>query len=119
MTLSRAVRYRCELVAQFTCDAGVFEARVLELSENGAFLEEGELPVGPGDQATLALSLPGGTPLQAALTVVRWGSNRQELRHASVDHLTLARRGFGVEFQAMDDDELERLRDFLELLDGR
>lgn len=119
MTLSRAVRYRCELVGQFTCDAGVFDAHVLELSENGAFLDEGELPVTPGDHATLALSLPGGTPLTAALTIVRYGANRQELRHNQVDHLTLSRRGFGVEFEAMDDDDLERLRDFLELLDGR
>jgi hypothetical protein len=51
--------------------------------------------------------------------VTRFGSSRRDLRHASVDHVTVGARGYAVEFDELPEDELERLRDFLELLDER
>lgn len=118
----RPVRYRCELHAQLETDAGApAKARVLEISEGGAFVEESagmeELQVGDG--ATLGLPLPGGDPWMAHAKVARYGTSRRDLRHGSVDHVTVMAQGFALEFDEMPDDELERLRDFLELLDGR
>ena len=118
----RPVRYRCELYAQVETDDGSpAKARVLELSEAGAFVEEAEgiedLQVGDG--ATLGIPLPGGEPWLAHAKVARHGTSRLDLRHGSVDHVTVAVRGYALEFDEMQEDDLERLRDFLELLDGR
>jgi hypothetical protein len=118
----RPVRYRCELYAQVETDSGTSaKARLLELSECGAFVQEapGLEDLQVGDGATLGLALPGGAPWVAHARVSRYGTSRVDLRHGSVDHVTVLARGFAVEFDDMPDDELERLRDFLELLDGR
>lgn len=118
----RPVRYRCELYAQLETDEGVpAKARVLEISEGGAFVEEAEGLEGlqVGDGATLGIPLPGGEPWLAHAKVARWGTSRLDLRHGSVDHVTVAVRGYALEFDELPEDELERLRDFLELLDGR
>jgi hypothetical protein len=116
------VRYRCELFAQLETDEGVpAKTRVLEISESGAFVEEPEELEGlqVGDGATLGIPLPGGEAWVAHARVVRWGTSRLDLRHGSVDHVTVSVRGYALEFDEIAEDELERLRDFLELLDGR
>lgn len=121
-THPRPVRYRCELHGRVdTGEAEALKVRVLELSEAGAFLEEA-----PGfddrqvdDEGQLTLALPGGAPWTGAFRVSRLGVSRRELRAPRIDHLTVSARGYGVEFLKVNDDELERLRDFLELLEER
>lgn len=118
----RPVRYRCELYAQLETDDGVAaKARVLELSEGGAFVEEapGLEALQVGDGATLGIPLPGGDPWLAHARVSRHGRSRLDLRHGSIDHVTVSVPGYALEFDELPEDELERLRDFLELLDGR
>lgn len=121
MTTPRAVRYRCELFAQFELAAGGYQVRVLEISEGGAFLEtvDGLEDLQVGEQASLSIALPGGDPWQTQVRVTRHGTSRLDVHHPSVDHVTVATPGVGVVFDEMPDDELERLRDFLELLDNR
>ena len=41
------------------------------------------------------------------------------MRTARAEHVSVAVRGYGVEFDQLEDEELERLRDFLDLLDSR
>lgn len=123
MTTPRPVRYRCELYAHVEPDSGAepARARVLELSESGAFVEEvaGLEDLQVGDGAIIGLPLRGGEPWVTHMSVTRFGTSRLELRANGVDHVTVSARGFGVEFDELSDDELERIRDFLELLDGR
>lgn len=97
------------------------KARVLEMSENGAFLEEsaGLEDRQVGDEGLMTLALPGGEPWSGQFRVVRLGTSRKEVRSPRVEHVTVSTPGYGVEFFAVDDDELERLRDFLELLELR
>ncbi|MFZ5440620.1 MAG: PilZ domain-containing protein [Myxococcota bacterium] len=123
MTTPRPVRYRCEIQSQVELDDGTapLRARVLELSESGAFIEE--VPalreVQAGDGAVLGIPLPGGEPWVAHVLVSRIGTGRIEVKTPRAEHVSVSVRGFGVEFDRLDDDELERLRDFLELLDSR
>ncbi|MCU0701928.1 MAG: PilZ domain-containing protein [Myxococcaceae bacterium] len=120
-TLPRPVRYRCELFARLEAQGAPVKVRVLELSETGAFVEEA-----PGfdeaqvdDVGHLTLALPGGEPWTGRFRVARLGTSRRELKASGVEHVTVAAQGYGLEFAHDDDDELERLRDFLELLDLR
>ncbi len=123
MTTPRPVRYRCEIPTQLELDEGgvIVSARVLELSETGAFVEEtdalGDVQVGEG--AMIQLPLPGGASWAAHVRFCRSGRGRIDVRSNRAEHVSVAVRGFGVEFDHVDDDELERLRDFLELLDTR
>ncbi|MBL8954176.1 MAG: PilZ domain-containing protein [Myxococcaceae bacterium] len=122
MTTDRPVRHRCELVARLDARGRPgLKVRVLDLSEAGAFIEEGdgleELQVGDSFQLTIAL--PGGAHWQASAVVSRLGTSRRDLKHPTVAHVTVSATGFGVEFAAMEDDALEQLRGFLELLDER
>ncbi|MFO0595992.1 MAG: PilZ domain-containing protein [Myxococcaceae bacterium] len=123
MTTPRAVRYRCEIQSQIELDTGgdAGRPRVLELSENGAFIEE----VGPlaevqtGDGAVIGIPMPGGDPWVAHVRFTRAGFGRVDVKTNRAEHVSVSVRGFGVEFDELNDDELERLRDFLELLDTR
>jgi hypothetical protein len=123
MTTHRPVRYRCELQSQVELDAtaGAAKTRVLELSESGAFVEE--VPalddVQLGDGALLGLPLPGGDAWITHVRFARRGTGRLELKVPIAEHVSVAVAGFGVEFEELADDELERLRDFLELFDSR
>jgi hypothetical protein len=123
MTTPRPVRYHCEIQSQLELDDGTapLRARVLELSETGAFVEE--VPAlsdaQAGDGGMIGIPLPGGDPWVAHVRINRLGTGRLELKTARAEHVSVAVRGFGVEFDQLDDDELERLRDFLELLDSR
>jgi hypothetical protein len=122
VTTPRAVRYRCELSSLVSVTAHeLVQTRVLELSENGAFVEAvGPLrDLDPGTDLQVGLALPGGDPWTSLARVQRHGTTRHELRAQGLDHVTVLSRGLGVEFQELDDEALERLRDFLELLDGR
>ncbi len=122
MTSPRAVRYRCELHANLDLDAQTrIKGRVLELSEIGAFVEDGPGLENSqvGDEGLLTLALPGGEPWTGRFVITRCGNSRRELRDDRVDHVTVTAPGFGVEFVEVDDEELERLRDFLELLELR
>lgn len=96
-------------------------ARLLEISETGGFLEEvaglDDLQIDEG--ATLSMPLPGGANLAAHVRVARIGRARLDVRTRAAEHVSVSVSGFGLEFDAIDDDELERLRDFLELLDCR
>jgi len=117
----RHVRYRCELYARVQTDAVDVKARVLELSESGAFIEEtaGFDDQQVADEGVITLALPGGAPWMGPFRVTRLGSTRRELREPRAQHVTVAALGYGVVFLQIDDDELERLRDFLELLELR
>jgi hypothetical protein len=121
MTTDRPVRHRCELMARLErAGAAPLKVTVLDLSEHGAFIEEceglNELQV--GDATSLTIALPGGNWQSAAL-VSRLGTNRRDVKHPSVEHVTVAAPGFGLEFEGLKDDALEQLRDYLELLDER
>jgi hypothetical protein len=119
---TRPVRYRVELFGLLTLGSpeGV-KVRVLDLSETGAFLEQPELPEDPqeGDAVTLALAFPGIGKWTAKGAITRLGRSRLELKRPKAAHVTVVREGFGIEFVALDDEALEQLRDFLELLDQR
>ena len=123
MPTPRPARYRCEISSQIVLDSGgpTTRTRVLELSENGAFIEE--VPdiddVQNGDGAVLGIPLPGGEPWIAHIRFMRSGTGRLELRTARAEHVSVTVRGFGVEFDGLDRMGLERLRGFLELLDNR
>lgn len=117
----RHVRYRCELYARVHTETIDVKARVLELSESGAFIEEtaGFDEQQVEDEGVMTLALPGGEPWTGSFRVMRLGSSRREVRDPRAQHVTVSAAGYGVEFLQIDDDELERLRDFLELLELR
>ncbi len=121
----RPVRYRVELFGLLQQgDAEGIKVRVLDLSETGAFIER---PVTPepddelqeGDAATLTLAFPGIGKWMSRVRVTRLGSSLLELKRPKAVHVTVMREGFGLEFDGLDDDLLEQLRDFLELVDQR
>jgi hypothetical protein len=115
----RPLRYRCDLQGILQWEGQDLSVQVLDLSETGAFVETGALDLQVGDRAVLALALPGGEPWYAQVTVMRLGRAQRELRHPRLHHLTVSRPGAGVAFDAVPEDEVERLRGFLELLDER
>lgn len=123
MTTPRPVRYRCEIQSQIELDVGgdAARTRVLELSESGAFIEE--VPaiddVQTGDGGVIGIPLPGGEPWVAHIKFNRIGYGRLDVKTNRAEHVSVAVRGYGVEFDQLDDDELERLRDFLDLIDSR
>jgi hypothetical protein len=121
MTTPRPVRHRCELVARLELGPKPLKVRVLDLSEAGAFIEESadleDLQV--GDEGRLTIALPGGSNWQATIIVTRIGSSRRDVKHPSVAHVTIVAVGYGIEFADMEDDSLEQLRGYLELLDER
>ena len=123
MTTSRPVRYRCEITSQIELDSGGEPARsrVLELSETGAFIEEVKAidDVQTGEGGVIGMPLPGGEPWVAHIRFTRTGTGRIDVRTAQAEHVSVAIRGYGVEFDQLEDEDLERLRDFLELLDNR
>ena len=95
--------------------------RVLELSESSAFIEHSDatMEVNVGDVADLMIALPGGDPWMVKVTVMRFGRSRRDVLHTHVDHVTVSALGFGLAFGGLPEDELERVRDYLELLDQR
>ena len=123
MTTPRPVRYRCELLSQIELDSGgdAARARVLELSETGAFIEEVKAidDVQPGEGGLIGIPMPGGDPWVAHVRFMRAGFGRVDVRTPKAEHVSVAVRGYGLEFDQLQDEELERLRDFLELLDSR
>ncbi len=123
MTVDRPVRYRVDMTVevQVSEQQEKVPAKLLELSETGAFvgdgagLDEWE----PEGRARLALPIPGGGAWSAEIRIVRHGRAMLDLRQRGLDHMSIGVPGWGVEFLDLPDDELERLRDFLELLDTR
>lgn len=95
--------------------------RLLELSEVGAFVEQsaGLEDLQVGDAGVLGFALPEGPPWTARIRVTRLGTGRLDVHHPHAEEVTVLRAGLGVQFEPMDDEDLERLRDFLELLDER
>ena len=116
------VRYRVELFGLLVvgADEGV-KVRVLDLSETGAFVERPELPEDPqeGDPLTLSLAFPGIGKWTAAAVACRPGTSRLEVKRPGVAHVTVIREGFEIEFVDLEDEALDQLRDYLELLDQR
>lgn len=123
MTTSRPVRYRCDIASQIELDSGgdAARARVLEISETGAFIEEVAAidDVQGGEGGVIGIPLPGGDPWVTHIRFTRTGLGRLEIRTPRAEHVSIGVRGFGVEFDQLEGEELERLRDFLELLDTR
>lgn len=123
MTQHRPVRYRCELQSQLELDSTgeLVQARVVEISENGGFLEAapGLEDVQPGEGATIAVPLPGGDPWVARVTFMRHGLGRLELRQPGVENLTVQVQGYGLTFDRVGAGDRDRLLDFLDLLDSR
>lgn len=114
----RAIRYRCDIQGRLERAGARHPVRILQLSEGGAFIET-DVDLQFGERATLTIPLPGGDPWHAEVTVVRLGRSQRELRHPRVENFTVTRPGVGVTFDHVPDDEVERLRGFLELLDER
>jgi hypothetical protein len=121
MPVPRHVRYRCHLSARIAIANGIVKAHVLEMSESGAFIEEtfGFNDFQVGDRGTLTLALPGGAPWATTFEIARLGTTRREIKNPTVEDVTVSARGFGVEFINLLDEDLERLRDFLELFEQR
>jgi hypothetical protein len=94
---------------------------VLELSETGAFVEEvpGIDDVQTGDGGVIGIPLPGGEPWVAHIRFNRIGYGRLDVRTTRAEHVSVSVRGYGVEFDQLGEEELERLRDFLDLIDNR
>lgn len=119
---ARPVRYRVELFGLLTVgEAEPVKVRVLDLSETGAFLERPNLTeeAQEGDLVSLSLSFPGIGKWAAPARVSRLGTSLLELKRPNAAHVTVMREGFAIEFLELDDEALEQLRDFLELLDQR
>lgn len=123
MTIDRPVRYRVDMTVEVE-QPGLSQkiaAKLLELSETGAFVGEGDgLDAWePEGRARMALPIPGGAPWAATIRIVRHGRAMLDLKQRGLDHMSIGVPGWGVEFLELPDEELERLRDFLELLDTR
>ena len=119
---ARPVRYRVELFGQLSLGGGEpVMVRVLDLSETGAFVERPERgdDCQEGDPLILHLDFPGVGKWSADSRVSRLGTSLLELKRTNAAHVTVSREGFGIEFLEMGDEELEQLRDFLELIDQR
>ncbi len=114
----RAIRYRCNLHATLTVpNRNPNFARVLDLSETGAFLETAaDLQV--GDEVAMQIKLPSDEPWQCVASVVRLGRGQREVQKSGADNLTITRLGAAFQFLTPAEEELERLRVFLERLDG-
>lgn len=123
MTTTRAVRFRCEIQSQLELDEGGNPsiARVLELSEAGAFIEEvpGLADVQPGDGAVIGIPLPGGEPWVTHVRFTRHGYGRIDVKTRAAEHVSVSVRGFGASFDELSGEDVERLRGFLELLETR
>ncbi len=122
MATPRPVRYRCSLRGDLvTVEGPIVVVQMIDVSEKGVFIERApeldDLQV--GDHARLRLPLPGSATWSSEVVVTRLGTSRRELKHPGAAHVTVVRDGFGLEFLELEDDSLEHLRDFLELLDQR
>ncbi len=117
------VCYRCEIHSEvaFVATASLARLRIFALSELGAFMEarNEQCEVQTGDEAVLRMALPGGSTWTSEITIEGRGSNRVNLRAAPRQHLSLSVSGFHIRFRNVADEELERLRDFLDALDLR
>ena len=119
MTVRRAARYRCDLVAPLTLpELGLLEVRVIELSESGAFVET-TAGLQHGDVGRLSLPFPGGEPWEVQVRVTSLGKGLREVHQPRIDNLTVRREGVGLEFEAVTDEARERLLGFLDLLEER
>jgi hypothetical protein len=121
MALPRPVRHRCDLLGRLDRPGDdPVQVRVIDLSENGAFIQEapGLEDIQVGDEAELVVALPGGF-WTAGVLVTRIGTTRVDVDHKTVQHITISATGFGLEFTEMPEDQLERLRACLEQLDER
>ncbi len=117
--IGRPVRYRCELDGLLTFGSEAARpVRVLDLSEGGAFLACDE-DLDYGARGMLSLELPGGEPMRVQVRVIRLGASQLEVRHRKVELITVSRRGSAVVFENLPEDEVGRLRHYLELLDER
>lgn len=146
---NRPPRRRCELAAELSFSDGTFlPARVIDLSDSGAFVEvapnaefadEGTLlidtaplPATPGpDEATPpaaprpspspAASSPArdATRLPVAVSIVRMGTHHEAVDDDRVGALTVARQGLGLQFLRVDSATAARLRALLDALDER
>ncbi len=113
----RAIRYRCNLHATLTMsNRNPNFGRVLDLSESGAFLETtADLQV--GDEVALQIKLPSDEPWDCLAQVVRLGRGHRELQRPGVDYMTISRLGAAFQFVAPGEEDVERLRSFLDHLD--
>ena len=97
MTTPRPVRYRCEIASQIELDSGgdPTRARVLEISETGAFIEEVKAinDVQTGDGGVIGIPLPGGEPWVAHIRFTSAGTGRIDVRTPRAEHMSVAVRG--------------------------
>jgi len=119
VSLGRPLRYRCDLAAPLELeDGGAARVRILNLSETGAFVET-DLDLQVGDRGRLSVAFPGGDPWIATVQVIGLGESQREVRHPKVENVTVLRAGADLEFVDVPEEERNRLRGFLELLDER
>lgn len=118
----RPVRYRVDLFGLVCVGNNPGDkVRVLDLSETGAFVERNlaTVELQQGDTVQLILAFPGIGTWKTIAQVGRLGTSRLELKRPKATHVTVSREGFALEFVTLDDELLEQLRDFLELVDQR
>lgn len=110
---SRAERVPVQLKVKVVHDGRAYRAEVLNLSLTGAFLEA-RFP--PRALLVLHLPLPGGAPMRLAGRVVREGWAQKFLEDPTVDNLAVRAQGVGVAFDDLEDDDAQRLQDYLDLV---
>lgn len=119
--MSPPVSYRCIVPSHVALDNGSTRicSRVLELSEVGAFVEETRAlhEVQVGELAVLALGFFNQAPWACRVRISALCRARVEVLHHQTEHVSVLVRGFKVEFEWVEEIELQRLRDFLEQLE--
>lgn len=118
LLLARPLRCRCDLEAELQFAGASTDARVVDLSMQGAFVQT-DLPLQVGDQATLVFGLREGPPMTVLVTVVRTGSCLHEVESARVQPLAVQTLGVGVRFERASRRDHARLSALLDRLEQR
>ncbi len=110
---NRAERVSVQLAVKVVVDGHAYRAEMVNVSLTGAFLEA-SFPI--GTPLEVHIPLPGGEPMQLTASVVREGWCQKFLEDRKVDNLAVRALGVGVCFDELDDENAQRLQDYLELV---
>lgn len=112
----RAVRVPLHMKVTLTVGERRIDARLIDLSVTGGFVELSS-PLPLGTELEITMPLPGGPPLRASATVMRVGTNPKFVPSTELDHLVIVVAGVGLNFAGLPEDELQRVADYLELVE--